>query len=54
LKADVPVIQSNAGGDEVHTVTKSITAIPYYTWANRGGNAMEVWLPTKIKSIRIN
>ncbi|HEC44490.1 MAG TPA: hypothetical protein ENI20_16840, partial [Bacteroides sp.] len=24
-----------------------ITAIPYYTWSNRGKGQMKVWLPTK-------
>ncbi len=33
---------------------RSVTAIPYYTWANRGANSMQVWLPTKIKEIKIN
>lgn len=26
---------------------KTITAIPYYTWANRGQNEMMVWIPKK-------
>ena len=25
--------------------TKTVTAIPYYTWANRGQNEMMVWIP---------
>ncbi|NUU05233.1 beta-L-arabinofuranosidase domain-containing protein [Leifsonia sp. C5G2] len=25
----------------------TLTAIPYFAWANRGGNAMRVWLPTE-------
>lgn len=27
--------------------TKTVTAIPYYTWANRGQNEMVVWIPKK-------
>ncbi len=54
LKAELPVVTTSADGNAVQTVTQTITAIPYYTWANRGANAMEVWLPTKIKTIRIN
>ena len=27
--------------------TKTVTAIPYYTWANRGQNEMMVWIPKK-------
>jgi len=26
----------------------SLTAIPYYAWANRGANAMRVWIPRLI------
>ena len=30
-----------------HTAVKPIelTLIPYYAWANRGNNAMEIWIP---------
>ncbi|RKS73900.1 hypothetical protein CLV35_2394 [Motilibacter peucedani] len=28
-----------------------ITAIPYYRWANRGPNAMRVWIPTTEKAV---
>ena len=27
--------------------SKTVTAIPYYTWANRGQNEMMVWIPKK-------
>ena len=54
LQAQAPVIIPSADGAAVSTQTTTITAIPYYTWANRGGNAMEVWLPTKITGVRIN
>ncbi|MBX2946903.1 MAG: glycoside hydrolase family 127 protein [Cyclobacteriaceae bacterium] len=33
---------------------KTITAIPYYAWNNRGANEMQVWLPKKVKEVRIN
>ncbi|MEJ0033832.1 MAG: hypothetical protein WDO15_27400 [Bacteroidota bacterium] len=36
------------------TETKTITAIPYYAWCNRGQNAMQVWLPKKIKDVKVN
>ncbi len=32
---------------------KQIIAIPYYTWANRGANQMQVWLPTRLKEIKV-
>jgi DUF1680 family protein len=54
VKATVPVLDVSADGSSVSTVKKEIIAIPYYTWANRGKNEMQVWLPTKIKDIKIN
>lgn len=54
VKATVPVLDVSADGNSVSTVKKEIIAIPYYTWANRGKNEMQVWLPTKIKDIKIN
>ncbi|HVT86042.1 MAG TPA: beta-L-arabinofuranosidase domain-containing protein [Chitinophagaceae bacterium] len=44
----------NEKGDGVSIVNRKVTAIPYYCWANRGANAMQVWLPTKIKEVKIN
>jgi len=26
----------------------TLTAIPYFRWANRGPNPMRVWIPTEI------
>lgn len=41
-------------GKEIKMVKRSVTAIPYYCWANRGANAMQVWLPEKVKEVKIN
>ena len=54
LDAQLPVVVVNADGSDVSTRTKKVRAIPYYTWCNRGSNAMQVWLPVKIKDIKIN
>jgi DUF1680 family protein len=54
LSAVVPVMTVSADGNSLKTVNKKITAIPYYTWANRGKNEMQVWLPTTIKDVKIN
>ena len=48
LKADVPVLELGADSLTVTTRNKPITAIPYYVWANRGSNEMQVWLPRKM------
>jgi hypothetical protein len=54
LQAELPSAMANKGGDGIEIGTRKITAIPYYCWANRGANDMQVWLPTKIKEIKIN
>ncbi len=54
IQAKVPVITTTSDGRGVQTQQKEVTAIPYYTWANRGKNQMQVWLPTKVKDVRIN
>jgi uncharacterized protein len=54
IQAEVPVIDVAADGFTLTTSKKTITAIPYYTWCNRGSNQMQVWLPTKIKDVKLN
>jgi DUF1680 family protein len=54
LTATVPVISVGADGLSLKTEKRKIIAIPYYTWANRGKNEMQVWLPTLIKDVKIN
>lgn len=54
LTAEVPVVMVNEDGTSLRTEIKKIIAIPYYTWANRGKNEMQVWLPTKIRDVKIN
>jgi uncharacterized protein len=54
IQAQVPVIDISADGLTINTSKKTITAIPYYTWCNRGSNQMQVWLPTKIKDVKLN
>ena len=42
----VPVVQRPAGGAaEAGTADLSAGAIPYFAWANRGAEAMRVWIP---------
>jgi hypothetical protein len=28
--------------------------VPYYSWNNRGGNEMRVWVPRRILNIRLS
>jgi len=54
LQTELPSAKANENGDGIKIEKRKITAIPYYCWANRGANDMEVWLPTKIKEVKIN
>jgi DUF1680 family protein len=54
IQFQAPSIQVSPDGLSVTNQLKTITAIPYYSWANRGQNPMQVWLPRKIKDIKIN
>ncbi|MCW3091793.1 MAG: glycoside hydrolase family protein [Ferruginibacter sp.] len=52
LHAEVPAIVVN-NSESVATVKQSFTAIPYYSWANRGKGEMMVWFPTQVKDVDI-
>jgi len=54
VQAGMDAVGPTADGTGIRVNRKTVTAIPYYTWANRGGNEMQVWLPTKINTITIN
>jgi DUF1680 family protein len=53
IKADAQVLSPSANGTNLQTINKKITAIPYYSWANRGKSQMQVWLPRKITDVKI-
>jgi len=54
LQANVELSEPAEGGIGIKMQEEKITAIPYYTWANRGANSMRVWLPEKITSVALN
>ena len=52
IKSQVPaIIISN--NQSIATVQQAFTAIPYYSWANRGKGEMMMWFPVSIKDIDI-
>lgn len=53
LKAQVRAVNVDADGMNVSTESKTLTAIPYYAWANRGKGEMMVWFPEQVKYIDI-
>ncbi|HVM88449.1 MAG TPA: beta-L-arabinofuranosidase domain-containing protein [Puia sp.] len=54
VRGEVPAISINTDGSAVQTVKKEMVAIPYYVWCNRGQNQMQVWLPVRIKDVKVN
>ncbi len=52
LKAEVPAVIIN-NNESISTKKQNFTAIPYYSWANRGKGEMTVWFPTQVKDIEI-
>ncbi|MBO9617070.1 MAG: glycoside hydrolase family 127 protein [Dyadobacter sp.] len=53
IRANLQVLKPTPDGLNVKPEPQTVTAIPYYTWANRGRGPMQVWLPVKMKNIRI-
>ncbi|RFS20722.1 glycoside hydrolase family 127 protein [Chitinophaga silvatica] len=53
LKATVPVVKLAADGESITTEKQTVTAIPYFSWANRGQGEMEIWIPTKLSSFNL-
>jgi DUF1680 family protein len=39
--------------EDISTVKQSFTAIPYYSWANRGKGEMMVWFPTRVDDVEL-
>jgi DUF1680 family protein len=54
LRGELPVIKIVADGSSVATTKVQVTAIPYYSWCNRSVDDMQVWLPRRIRDIKIN
>jgi DUF1680 family protein len=51
LKGEVKTINIDASGQNVSTENATLTAIPYYAWANRGKGEMVVWFPEQIRYV---
>jgi uncharacterized protein len=49
-EANAVIIQQD---NNILTIKQSFTAIPYYSWANRGKGEMMVWFPTEVKDIEL-
>ena len=52
LKAEVSVV-TITNNETVSTIKQAFTAIPYYSWANRGKGEMMVWFPQQVKDVEL-
>jgi DUF1680 family protein len=53
LETLAPVASISEDGLGISCANRKITAIPFFSWANRGEGQMQVWMPRKIKDLRI-
>ena len=53
LKADVKSVGIDSSGQNVNTQNATLTAIPYYSWANRGKGEMTVWFPERVTDLNL-
>jgi DUF1680 family protein len=51
LTATVPVVKVDGATNTISTVRQTLTAIPYYAWANRGKGEMTVWFPQQVTDV---
>ena len=51
LKAGIKAVNVDESGQNISTADKTLTAIPYYAWANRGKGEMMVWFPEQVKYV---
>jgi DUF1680 family protein len=54
ITGEAIAFETSNDGLSLQTVKRKFTAIPYYTWDNRGINQMKVWIPRKVKDITIS
>jgi hypothetical protein len=51
LTATVPAIKVDVANNSISTISQTLTAIPYYAWANRGKGEMTVWFPRQVLDV---
>ncbi|MDB4901149.1 MAG: hypBA [Mucilaginibacter sp.] len=53
LKAQVKAVNVDEKAQTITTENKTMTAIPYYSWANRGKGEMTVWFREQVKDVEL-
>lgn len=54
IRGTASILKPSQDGFGVERRSATLTAVPYYSWANRGGDNMQVWLPTVVESVAVN
>src|SRR6185312_675803 len=51
LQGPAQFVNIDASGLKLNTEEKTMTLIPYYSWANRGKGEMGIWFPESVKAV---
>ncbi|MCF1715043.1 glycoside hydrolase family 127 protein [Flavihumibacter sp. RY-1] len=54
INFSAPVTSIGADRKTVQTNLQTVTAIPYFSWNNRGASPMQVWLPVYVEEVKLN
>jgi len=54
ISFDAAAAHVSGDGQTLSSIPTTITAIPYYAWCNRGGDAMQIWLPQSFAQLLPN
>ena len=49
ITSQLPVVE--VAEQSIRTEIKTVTAIPYFAWANRGKGEMTIWFPSQVKDV---
>ena len=53
ISFEASVMEPAPDKKSVQSVQRTIRAVPYFSWNNRGPGEMQVWLPTTINAVRL-
>jgi len=53
VSLDAIVVNISDNGLSATSIKKRVSAIPFFSWANRGEGQMQVWMPRKITDVRL-
>jgi DUF1680 family protein len=51
LKTPARFVNIDSSGLQLDTEERTMTLIPYYSWANRGKGEMTIWFPESVKGV---